>query len=262
MLLPRQPRIKSASGVYHCMLRGINKQDIFFDKQDYLKFLKVTEKAKESYKFLLYSYVLMPTHVHLEVKDEKQNLSQFMHSIEISYASYFNHKYNRIGHLFQDKFRSKPVEDEEYEKNLMRYIHQNPQEACISSHQKYRWSSYKEYLHTPKLVDIEHILKLFSYRKQEALEKFVLYNKEKIKFKNSSQLLEYEMKSSLTDNELIYFIKEILKIKNIQDIQKYNSELRDKLLKKLRTLNGLTYKQLSRVLGINIRVIQRVLNKK
>ena len=101
--MPRKSREKSISGIYHCILRGINKQDIFFEDQDYFKFLKILKKTKDLYQYKLYSYVLMPNHIHLEIKDEKNNLSKFMHSMQLAYVSYFNKKYNHLHKIYNIK---------------------------------------------------------------------------------------------------------------------------------------------------------------
>ena len=93
--MPRQPRTKSKSKVYHCILRGINKQDIFFEKQDYFKFQEILKRSKKIFSYKLYSYVLMPNHIHLEIKDEFHKLSKVMQHIATSYAQYFNKKYKR-----------------------------------------------------------------------------------------------------------------------------------------------------------------------
>lgn len=255
--MPRKNREKSISGIYHCILRGINKQDIFFEDQDYFKFLDILQKYKKLFQFKLYSYVIMPNHIHLEIKEENSNLSKIMQAIEISYALYFNKKYSRIGHLFENKFRSKNVETYSYLLSLQRYIHQNPQKALISTIEEYRWSSYNEYLGKEKLVDKDEILNIFCEDREKAIKLFVEYNKQFIKISDSKELLEYEMKNQLTDNELIMFIREKLKIENIQEIQRYNKDIRDELLKKIKKIDGWSYKQLSRVLGISIRIIQR-----
>ncbi len=63
--MPRKSRKISKNKVYHCMLRGINKQEIFFDSQDYLKFKKELNETKDFFSYKLYSYVLMPNHIHL-----------------------------------------------------------------------------------------------------------------------------------------------------------------------------------------------------
>ena len=122
--MPRGVRRKSITNVYHCIIRGINRQDIFLDRQDFLKFKKELISTKEIYSYRLYSYVLMSNHIHLQIKDEKNNLSQVMKSIQIRYSKYFNSKYQRIGHLFQNRFESRCVEDVGYFINLQRYIHQ------------------------------------------------------------------------------------------------------------------------------------------
>lgn len=127
--MPRQPRRQSRSNVYHCMLPGINKQDIFFDPKDYLEFQSIIRKTKKTFFYQLYSYVLMPNHIHLEIKDENQKLSQIIHSMATSYANYFNRKYQRVGHLFENRFQSRNVENSYYMLNLVRYIHLNPIKA-------------------------------------------------------------------------------------------------------------------------------------
>ena len=130
--MPRSPRIKAFSKVYHVILRGNSKQDIFLDEQDYKKFKKEIYNTKEKYQYELYSYCLMTNHIHLIIYDKNEKLSKLMQSLAVSYSSYWNKKYERVGHLFQNRFISKEVESAEYLKNLCRYIHQNPYKAGIS----------------------------------------------------------------------------------------------------------------------------------
>lgn len=257
--MPRQPRKKCNTKIYHCILRGINKQDIFLDKQDYLKFKKEIKITKEIFSYKLYSYVLMSNHIHLQIKDEKDNLSKIMQSIQIRYADYFNKKYNRVGHLFQDKFKSQCVESDYYILNLQRYIHQNPIKAGIGTIEGYLWSSYREYISQNKeeLVDKEEIFKLFSEKKEKVVKKFIQFNNEILNLSKSDEILEYEIRKTLADDEIIDLVKKELKIKNIQEIQGYEKQKRDDCLKKVKKIKGCTQKQLSRILGINIRIIQR-----
>jgi len=261
--LPRQPRRKSYSDVYHCMLRGINKQDIFFDKKDYLEFQSIIKRTKNIFSYKLYSYVLMPNHIHLEIKDEKQKLSQIMHSISTSYANYFNKKYKRVGHLFQNRFQSRNVENSYYILNLVRYIHQNPIKAGICEMNKYSWSSYSEYFKKEKLknedciVDTDEILLMFSTKNNNVKSEFFEFNRKCLKFHDSLELLEYEMRNKLTDEEVIYFIKQEIGIENIQEIQKYNINYRDDIIQRIKKIKGITQKQIARILGVNIRIVQR-----
>ncbi len=267
--MPRISRRKSQSDVYHCILRGINKQDIFFEEKDYLKFQDIIRKTKETYLYQLYSYVLMPNHIHLEIKDKNQKLSQTMHSIETSYANYFNRKYERKGHVFENRFQSKNVENDFYRFNLVRYIHQNPLKAGISKMEQYQWSSYFEYFKNEKIeekdkiVDVKEILEAFYPDKDsfKAKEAFMNFNQKTFNFQKSKELLEYEMKNKLTDEEVVYFIKEEIGIDNIQEIQKYNKEYRNETIKKIVKIKGITQPQIARVLGITTNIIQKACSK-
>lgn len=261
--MPRQPRRKSHNDVYHCMLRGINQQDIFLESKDYLEFQEIIRKTKKKFLYQIYSYVLMPNHIHLEIKDFNQTISKIIHSIATSYANYFNKKYERKGHVFENRFRSKNVGNLNYLLNLVRYIHQNPLKAGISLMEDYKWGSYWEYSKTEKIkeedriVDTEEIWNMFSKERKQAKKEFLKFNKQILKFQESSELLEYEIKKRLTDEEVIYFIKVELGIFNIQEIQKYNVEERNKIIRRIKKMEGISHKQIGRILGINIRIIQR-----
>lgn len=143
--MPRMARQKSSTKVYHVILRGNAKQDIFLDKQDYYKFFREICNTKEKYQYELYAYCLMTNHVHLILYDKNENLSRTLQSLTVSYSSYWNKKYERVGHLFQNRFLSKNVETKEYLKNLCRYVHQNPNKSGIAKMEEYQWSSYQEY---------------------------------------------------------------------------------------------------------------------
>ena len=105
--MPRSARETSNTKVYHIILRGNVKQDIFYDEQDYRKFIKEIKETKEKYQYILYSYCLMPNHVHMVLYDKNESLSKIMQSLEISYSKYFCKKYEKVGHLFQNRFLSK-----------------------------------------------------------------------------------------------------------------------------------------------------------
>lgn len=146
----------SLTGVYHVMLRGVNKQRIFEWQEDYESFLKILGKsmltntdgeAVEKPNYELYAYCLMDNHVHLLVHVTRQPLATVVKRIATSYAMYFNLRYHRVGHLFQDRFRSEPCENAEYLLTLMDYIHNNPVKGgCCVSPIDYKYCSYSELL--------------------------------------------------------------------------------------------------------------------
>ena len=134
--MPRTARTKSESGIYHVMLRGINQQVIFKDEEDNRKFLEVLNDCKAVSGYKLFAYCLMGNHIHLLIKVEKEDLEQIFKRIGGRFVYWYNGKYSRGGHLFQDRYKSEPVETDEYFLAVLRYIHQNPVKAgwrCISN---------------------------------------------------------------------------------------------------------------------------------
>ena len=129
--MPRQARKKSNSGIYHIILRGVNRQQIFEDNEDYYKFLQVVEESKAISGFELFAYCLMSNHIHLLLKEIQEPIEQIMKRITTRFVYWYNIKYQRSGHLFQDRYKSEPVEDDAYFLTVIRYIHQNPVKAEI-----------------------------------------------------------------------------------------------------------------------------------
>jgi putative transposase len=129
--MPRQSRQRSETGIYHIMLRGINRQEIFHDDIDRVRFLETLKKYKKKCEMKVYGWCLMNNHIHLLLHEGKENISITIKRIGVSFAWYHNLKYNKIGHLFQDRFRSEKVENDEYFLSVIRYIHQNPLKAML-----------------------------------------------------------------------------------------------------------------------------------
>lgn len=146
--MPRNAREKSETGIYHVMLRGIDKRDIFLDDEDKKTFLSHLFKAKELGDFQIYAYCLMDNHVHLLIK-EGEELGKSIKRITVGYVQKHNLKYGRTGHLFQNRYKSQVVENDNYVVSLARYIHQNPIKAgLVKNIDTYPWSSFKDYLTT------------------------------------------------------------------------------------------------------------------
>src|SRR5882762_2188581 len=106
-----KPRIDVTDIPFHVFARGNNKQPIFFDATDRLVFLKYFREAKERLDYRLFAYALMNNHFHLLVQMEKESsLAELMHYAQFQYTRYINRKYTRVGHLFQGRYGSIPVE--------------------------------------------------------------------------------------------------------------------------------------------------------
>ncbi len=128
-------------GFYHILNRGVDRNTIYHDDKDFLKFLEIMQDASVEYGFEIYSYCLMSNHYHLLLKITKLNLSALMQKVNSRYSIYFNKKYNRVGPLWQGRFKSWYVYDEHYLQTLVRYIEYNPIKAGISTKiGEYKWS--------------------------------------------------------------------------------------------------------------------------
>ena len=256
--IPRDSRNNSKidTKTYHVIIRGINKQDIFFDNLDRKKFLKELKKTKEEYKFEIYAYVFMSNHIHIIIHDLENNLSNILHKLCMKYAMYFNAKYKRVGHVFQNRFKSKGVDTDTYLLNLVRYIHKNPEKDGISKMQDYPWSSYKEYLYKKNIIDTDFVLNLLSENRKRAIEIFEQFNgNQEDKYTSA----EFEIENTITDQEAVYFIKLLLNSDNVLSILNYDKEKRDKLINEIHKIKGISIKQMCRILEINKNVIYRAI---
>jgi len=107
------------------MLRGINRQQIFEDAEDCYKFLTILREYKGICEYSVYAYCLMGNHIHLLLKEGTESLEQVFKRVCGKFVYWYNSKYQRVGHLFQDRFKSEPVDSQEYLQTVLRYIHQN-----------------------------------------------------------------------------------------------------------------------------------------
>ena len=257
MGLTRIARKISSTKVYHIILRGNDRQDIFWDEQDYHKFLKIIKSLKEKYQYDIYAYCLISNHVHLVICDKNMQLSKIIQSMTISYASYFAKKYNKVGHLFQNRFLSKNVETKEYLCRLCRYIHQNPLKARISTTEDYKWSSYHEFIYGEKIISSELVLSMFGPNKKEAIENFMIFHSYEASFINEE--VEYECIEKITDEQVKEKIQKILNIEDVRMINSYDRKTRNEELQKLKIIKGASKAQLSRVLGMNRKILERIM---
>jgi REP element-mobilizing transposase RayT len=252
--MPRQAREKSESGIYHLMLRGINKQNIFEDEEDKKRFLETLKYYRRKSGYLLYGYCLMDNHIHLLIKEKNESISELIKRISSSYVYWYNQKYERCGHLFQERFKSEAVETEEYFLVVLRYIHQNPLKAGITKNiSKYLWSSYQGYIGNSGNIDIDLALDIFSNDRTKAVELFKDYNNEN----NSDKCLDYTEKVAVSDKAVMDYLRE-MGITSISQLQQQNKEQRDEVIRKAKKIEGITIRQLARITGVSKSVIDRL----
>lgn len=246
--MPRHARQKSESGIYHIMLRGINRQVIFEDEEDNLKFLETLKNYKAISEYKIFAYCLMSNHVHLLLKVEKEDIDLIIKRIASSYVYWYNWKYKRNGHLFQDRFKSEPVEDDAYFLTVVRYIHQNPIKAGLCKNiDGYKFSSYNEYVKNPIMVDTDFCFGIIDK------DQFIDFNEE---YSQDICLEIEEDNFRLTDDEAKEIIHKISKCRTVSEFQNLSIDKRDKYLKSLRN-HGLSIRQISRLTGIGFNIVRK-----
>ena len=249
--MARQLRTYSSTGIYHVMLRGINRQIIFEQPVDYQKFIDLLclliSPIDELGKPLLprcrfYAYCLMPNHVHLIMKEESESLSAAVKRIAAAYALYYNKKYERYGHLFQDRFKSEPVNDAAYFVTLLRYVHQNPVAGGLCQHvEDYKWSSWGEYTGS---INVNSRICSIS-----AVPKTV-------------QVIDFDRrKGVLSDNDVEEYLTDVYGLRHPCDLQLYTKERRNDILRAAREY-GASIKQLARLTGIGEKIIRNSSGRK
>lgn len=145
--MPRVPRINIENVLYYITSRGDRDEAIFRDSNDYDAYMELLKRAKDQYKFKLFAFCLMANHLHLllELKGDT-SISQIMHSLNSGYIKYFNAKYKRSGHLFQERYKTAILEKEPYLLLAGAYIHLNPKAAGLAANiADYPYSSYQFY---------------------------------------------------------------------------------------------------------------------
>lgn len=249
--MPRQARKKSESGIYHVMLRGINQQQIFEDEEDFEKFLQILRECKAVSGFKLFAYCLMGNHIHLLIKPEQEPLEQVFKRICGRYVYWYNVKYQRVGHLFQDRFKSEPVEDDSYFLTVIRYIHQNSVKSGICKEiEDFKYSSYRDYQKELGLIDTDLAFGIMSKKE------FEQYNHEQ----NADSCLEMENtpKIRVTDERAKEIIFEITKCRTVSEFQKLDSKCYAEFIAVFKR-NGLSIRQISRLTGISKGMVEKIL---
>ena len=249
--MPRAAREKSESGIYHVMLRGVNKQQIFEETEDYKKFIQILKECKEISKFELYAYCLMGNHIHLLLRVEKEPLETVFRRIGSRFVYWYNIKYELHGHLFQDRYKSEPIDDDAYFVVALRYILRNPVKAGLCKYAKeYKYSSYKDYVSCDDntLSDTE---KVFSLIGKETFEEYINTD-------NNDSCLEIETKDNIriTDEKAKKIILKKAKCDSVSEFQEIPKAKRDKLLRVLKE-QGLSIRQISRLTGTPKGVVER-----
>ncbi|PHR54703.1 MAG: hypothetical protein COA44_12505 [Arcobacter sp.] len=252
--MARRPRLDLA-GFHHVLNRGVEKRKIFIDEDDYKYFLELMCVGCLQNDINVHSYSLLSNHYHILIETKRDNLSKFMRSLNAHYASYFNRKYKRVGHLWQGRFKSWYVNDEAYLYTLIKYIEFNPIEAkMVKMLRDYKFSSYNSFLDKGKpLSCLENSLMFKNYETiKERKEFFEMdYDKDDLKMitKASNSIV-----SPLNKKEPS--LKKLYKLlENFETKKERNIKIKESIVL------GYSQSQVAKVLGLSQPAIASILKK-
>lgn len=192
--MPRSARIILPDYPHHILNRSNNKEIIFSRDENFIFFLREVKKYKEKFKIKIYHYCIMPTHYHFLLEPSTfESLAKFMQALMLVYAQYVQREYNRIGHIWQERYKSSVVEKEDYFNRCSYYIENNPRRAGLVKDLKdWPWSSYQFYAFGKfdSNIDVESAylnLGATSEERQQNYRKYIMKTSEENYFENIRQ---------------------------------------------------------------------------
>jgi REP element-mobilizing transposase RayT len=176
--MPRQARLDAPGTLHHVMIRGIEGRKIFENDRDRSDFISRIAQLVETTGIRILAWVLMSNHAHLLVVSGTKGISLFMRRLLTGYALNYNRRHGRIGHLFQNRYKSVVCEEESYLLELVRYIHLNPLRAkevkSLEELEQYPWSGHSVLVgrRKNKWQERDYVLRYFNDREGTAVRAY------------------------------------------------------------------------------------------
>lgn len=217
--MARKPRIHYPGAFYHVILRGNNKQSIFFSDQDREYFYSLLQECILRYKCLIHAFCLMTNHVHLMLQVSDIPLSKVMQYLCFRYTQTINKFQGKVGHLFQGRYKAILIDADSYLLELVRYIHLNPVHAkMVDKVENYYWSSHRAYkkLDNISWLTRNFVLNYFSNKEEIAIKNYLHFVNDRA-CENFNPISEKQQKYDVLGDD------DFLKNLNIVKLQvKYN----------------------------------------
>lgn len=249
-----QRRRRCESDIYHVMARGVGRLLIFEDDADRGKYLGALESALARHNVGLLAWCLMDNHIHLLFHGCLDDIAKVMQNTGRTYALHFNKRHDRVGHLFQGRFVSAPIEGDSHLLTVVRYIHQNPSEGGLSKTCDYPWSSYGAYLGAPNWpmahMELDVVLDLFD----GDVDGFKRFHEV-----SGSSLGRSGMQvvgSTMSIEAASAALRDVLAEQGLGEVPLHDKLGRNAILSKLRE-RGLSIRQIERVTGVGRGIIAR-----
>lgn len=251
--MTRKPRMQSSIDVYHVTMRGVGRRVIFENDMNREKFLEYLVSHKEKGNIKLLAWCLMDNHVHLVVQSEIGCLSKTMHDLCAAYAMYFNVACGHVGHVFQGRYGSFPIEHEDQLYACVRYVHLNPTAAGLCAPEEYKWSSYSQYLGEGGICDTSLIASYFGG--EEAVRR---YHENNSNSQTDETFENVRVRISLSQAAII--AESLFGLSFREDIPNMSKNDRNEAIRSL-YLAGLSGGQIERLTGIGRGIIQRIVTR-
>lgn len=228
------------------MLRGVNRQQVFLDSEDNQRFIDLLQRCRELSGFRLFAYCLMGNHVHLLLQTGKEPLPLVMKRIGTRYAVWYNSKYERVGHLFQDRYRSEPVDDDAYFSTVLRYILNNPVKAGIcDSSADYPLSSARDYFTGGGITDTDFAEAIMG---RDALIEYLTVP--------SDDSCMDDTVTRIGPREAQRFLQELVGTEDVESCKQTVSEKPEQYVPRLRGA-GLSIRQISQLTGLSFGIVRK-----
>lgn len=194
--MPRMPRILMDGGYYHVITRGIDRRRLFRYNCDYEQFLKIMAGYLSKFELSILHYCLMPNHLHLLIQaHQKEALPKFMQGVLQVYAHYFRKKYSCVGFVFQNRYKSRFIDNDAYLLDCGRYIERNPLRAnIVTDLNLFRWSSFSFYAKGKPNAIIKTSNPLYSALAQTDHERRELYLKRVLEERPYEHIIDKEFR--------------------------------------------------------------------
>ena len=192
--MPRGARLDSPGTLHHVIIRGIERGSIFQDDKDRAEFVRRLKELAKASGTTFYAFAMMSNHVHLLLKSGKTGLSTFMRRLLSGYAQYYNRRHQRVGHLFQNRYKSIICEEDAYFSQLIAYIHLNPLRAGIVNSMdelaSYLWCGHSVLVgrQVCDWLDRDYVLQFFGSREGSAKSAYLKYLESEMKVDREQEL--------------------------------------------------------------------------
>jgi putative transposase len=177
VIMARPLRIELAGGLFHITSRGDGREDIFLSDEDRLAWLSVLASVCQRFKWVCHAWCLMNNHYHLLIETPQPNLARGMRQLNGVYTQNFNRLHQRVGHVFQGRYKAIFVEQSTYLLELSRYIVLNPIRAgMVKLPEEWPWSSYLATclrVPAPAWHHRDTVLALFGPERDQAVARYI-----------------------------------------------------------------------------------------